>query len=162
MVYVDEGLLKKFRHLAFMKFRKLRGPLSRAVEEAMEMWVREEEERGTHTFSGTQIDAKSYQKALFETTSGKRLYALLSELYKMFGSADRDWVFVYRDLIVKLIKAKIGHHPRTISRYIERLMELHVLHRNGAHYDLYVPRLREFFSKNLNEYLEEGHAGGEG
>jgi len=160
LVYVDEGLLKKFRHLAFMKFRKLRGPLSRAVEEAMEMWVRQEEGRGTHTFSGTQINAKSYQKAYFETVSGKRLYVLLSKLYEMFGNADRDWVFVYRGLIVRLIKENIGHHPRTIARYIERLMELKVLHKNGANFDLYIPQLKAYFSKGLNGYMEEDKGAG--
>lgn len=160
LVYVDEDLLKKFRHLAFMKFRKLRGPLSRAVEEAMELWVRQEEGRGTHTFSGTQIDVKSYQKSYFSTISGKRTYEILSKLYEMFGDVDRDWVFVYRDLIVKLIKGHIGDHPHTIAKYIGNLMELKVLHKNGANFDLYIPQLRAYFSKGLNGYMEENKGAG--
>ena len=165
LVYVDEDLLKKFRRLAFMKFRKFRGPLSRAVEEAMDMWVRKEERRHTHTSSGTQTSAKRYQKSFFGPITGKRLFELMYDLYKMFGDSDAELLYVPRNTIVKLIRRKRGHHPKTINRYITGLLDLHVLflrdesHPNTSDFDLWVPKLREYFSKNLNGYLEEEHAG---
>ena len=118
----DDELVKIFRRLAVVKFGKMRGALSLAMEEAMREWVMKQIQY-THT--------NTEQQKLPPGATGRRLSAILTQLAKMWDG--NGSVEVPVGLIRKVIK-NYGHvfDARTINKYIHLMIEMYILEPLGA------------------------------